>query len=105
MQVADGPVGSAMPVVERVINAGSKFRFRKVTGKSRFAGAADGADEADDSAGLYQFVRRRAQADSAAIETFDVQTPYLALGFEVGDIVKTNPDDRDIFSTAAITGA
>lgn len=50
-------------------------------------------------AALTQFVRRSAQADTAAIETFDVQTPYLALGFEVGDIVKTNPDDRDIFSS------
>jgi len=34
------------------------------------------------------------------ILTFDVRTPYLGLGFEVGDIVKTNPDGRDIFSTA-----
>ena len=96
--VADGPVGSATPVVERVINAGSKFGYRKVTGRSRFAGSANGADEADDSAGLYQFIRRRVQAESAAIETFDVQTPYLAIGVEVGDIVKTNPEDRDIFS-------
>jgi hypothetical protein len=96
---ADGPVGSATPVVERVINAGSKFGYRKVTGRSRFAGSANGADEADDSAGLYQFIRRRAQAESAAIKTFDVQTPYLAIGVEVGDIVKTNPEDRDIFST------
>jgi len=45
-----------------------------------------------------QFVRRRAQAQSAVIETFDVQTPYLGLGFEVGDIVTTRPEDRDIFS-------
>ncbi len=96
---ADGPVGSAIPVVERVINAGSKFGYRKVTGRSRFAGAADRADEADDSAGLYQFIRRRAQAESAAIETFDVQTSYLAIGVEIGDIVKTNTEDRDIFST------
>ena len=108
--VADGPVGGLAPVVERVVEAGSKFRFRKVTGRSIFAGGSfdgemvepidlgGGADEADDTAALNQFVRRKAQADSEAIETFDVQTPWLALGFEVGDVVKTSPDDRDIFS-------
>jgi hypothetical protein len=97
-------------VVERVVEAGSKFRFRKVTGRSIFAGGSfdgemvepidlgGGADEADDTAALNQFVRRKAQADSEAIETFDVQTPWLALGFEVGDVVETSPDDRDIFS-------
>ncbi|MFH1371025.1 MAG: hypothetical protein ABII09_07040, partial [Planctomycetota bacterium] len=106
---AIGPVGGVVPVVERIVNAGGKFKFRKVTGKSIFAGFKDGlvvdpvdmtgfgADEADDSAALNQFVRRQAQA-GAAIETFDIQTPYLAVGFEVGDIVKTNPEDRDIFS-------
>ncbi len=108
--VADGPVGGIVPVVERIVNAGGGFKFRKVTGKSIFTGfrsglvvdqidtAGFGADETDDSAALMQFVRRRAQADAAAIETFDVQTPYLAVGFEVGDIVKTNPEDKDIFS-------
>jgi hypothetical protein len=111
--VADGPVGGLVPVVERVIEAGSKFRFRKVTGRSTFAGfqqgvmvepidfAAGQPDEADDTAVLNQFVRRRAQANSTAIETFEVQTPYLALGFEVGDVVRTSPDDRDIFSTVS----
>ncbi len=103
--VADGPVGSAVPVVERVIVEPSRFKFRKVTGKSIFAGVQDGSvgspDEADDSAALCQFIRRRAQAGAAAIETFDVRTPYLGLGFEVGDIVKTSPDDRDIFSAAS----
>jgi hypothetical protein len=49
------------------------------------SGAGGQANAADDTAALYQFVRRRAQAQSAAIETFDVQTPYLALGFEVGN--------------------
>jgi hypothetical protein len=99
-EVADGPVGSATPVVEHIIEAANRFKFRKVTGKSKFAGgnSPGGADEADDTAALYQFVRRRSETEAKAIETFDVQTPYLGLGFEVGDIVKTNPDDRDIFS-------
>jgi hypothetical protein len=37
---------------------------------------------------------RNAQGD-----TFEVQTPYLAIGFEVGDIAGTNPDSRDVLST------
>lgn len=100
-KVADGPVGSATPVVEHIIEAANKFKFRKVTGKSKFAGgnSQGKADEVDDSSALYQFIRRRAQADSAAIETFDVKTPYLSPGFEVGDSVVSNPDARDIFST------
>jgi hypothetical protein len=102
-EVADGPVCSATPVVEHIVEAANKFKFRKVAGKSKFAGVSDGslgvANEADDTAALYQFIRRRAQADSAAIETFDVQTPYLGLGFEVGDRVVSNPDARDVFST------
>jgi hypothetical protein len=100
-EVADGPVGSAAPVVEHIIEAANKFKFRKVTGKSKFAGgnSQGKTDEVDDTSVLYQFIRRRVQADSAAIETFDVKTPYLGLGFEVGDRVVSNPDSRDIFST------
>jgi len=100
-EVADGLVGSAAPVVEHIIEAANKFKFRKVTGKSKFAdGNSQGkTDEVDDSPALYQFIRRRAQADSAAIEKFDVKTPYWGLGFEVGDRVVSNPDARDIFST------
>lgn len=36
---------------------------------------------------------------NAEIETFDVQTPYIGFGFEVGDVIETNPDSRDILST------
>ena len=36
---------------------------------------------------------------NARNETFEVQTPYLAIGFEVGDIAKANPDSRDMLST------
>ncbi len=63
-------------------------------------GSVGSPDEADDTDALNQFIRRRAQAGAAVIEAFDVRTPYLGLGFEVGDIVKTNLDGRDIFSTA-----
>lgn len=32
-------------------------------------------------------------------DTFEVQTPYLAIGFEVGDIAVADPDSRDVLST------
>jgi hypothetical protein len=32
-------------------------------------------------------------------DTFEVQTPYLAIGFEVGDMVGADPDSRDVLST------
>ncbi|MGB7582926.1 MAG: hypothetical protein WBL85_10830 [Sedimentisphaerales bacterium] len=32
-------------------------------------------------------------------DTFEVQTPYLAIGFEVGDIAGAAPDSRDVLST------
>jgi hypothetical protein len=36
---------------------------------------------------------------SAEIETFDVQTPYIGFGFEVGDTIEANPDSRDVLAT------
>jgi len=36
---------------------------------------------------------------SAQGDTFEVQTPYLAIGFEVGDIAGTDPDSRDVLLT------
>ena len=32
-------------------------------------------------------------------DTFEVQTPCLAIGFEVGDIAVADPDSRDVLST------
>jgi hypothetical protein len=101
--IADGPVGSTVPVVNRIVSMPNRFKFRKVTGKSQFSGMQNDSigrpDEADDSAALNQYIRRLAESNSEAIEIFDVQTTFLGLGFEVGNIVKTNSDDRDIFST------
>ncbi len=98
--VADGPIDSTVPVVEKVYTLPRQFRYRKVSGKSIFAGSTDDsigkADEVNDSAALYEFVRHRAQAGSASIESIDVQTPYLALDYQPGDRVTTSPEGRDI---------
>lgn len=100
--VADGPVDSAAAVVDHVITLPRQFKYRKVSGRSLLAsstGASGGkADEVDDTDALYEYVRTIAKAGAATIEKFDVQTPYLCFGFEVGDRVSTSPESRDIFS-------
>ena len=71
------------------------------SGKSIFANSPDLSigkpDEVDDGDALCGYVRRLAQANAAVIETFDVKTPYLEFGFEVGDIVMNSPESRDVF--------
>jgi hypothetical protein len=99
--VSDGPVGSAAPVVEQVITLPRQFIYRKVSSASIFANVGVGTlgepDEVDDSEALHEFVRKRAQASPETIETVDVQTPYLAWDFRVGDRVSTSPASRDLF--------
>jgi hypothetical protein len=99
--VADGPVDSTIPVVEHIITLPRRFKYRKISGQSIFANSSDDAlgvpDEADDSIALYEFVRKRAQVASETIETVDVQTPYLAFDYRIGDRVSTSPESRDLF--------
>jgi len=98
--VADGPVDSTVPVVEHIITLPRQFKYRKVSGQSIFANSSDDTlgvpDEADDSIALYEFVRKRAQVASETIETVDVQTPYLAFDYRIGDRVSTSPESRDL---------
>jgi len=100
--VADGPVGSTVPVVERIITRPRQFKYRKVSGQSIFANLNDGAlgtpDEVDDSTMLYEFVRKRALAGSEVIETVGVQTPHLVFDYKVGDRVTSSPESRDLLS-------
>jgi hypothetical protein len=99
--VADGPVNSAADVVEHVITLPRQFKYRKVSDQSIFADTSDDTlgvpDEADDSIALYEFVRKRAQVASETIETVDVQTPYLAFDYRIGDRLSTSPESRDLF--------
>jgi len=98
--VADRPVDSAADVVEHIITLPRQFKYRKVSGQSIFANSSDDTlgvpDEADDSIALYEFVRKRAQVASETIETVDVQTPYLAFDYRIGDGVSTSPESRDL---------
>ncbi len=99
---ANGAVGATSPVVERVVTMPRQFKFRQVSSASSYANP-DGAlfgrpDEVDDGAALYDYVRRAAEADAAAVERIDVQTPFPGMDFEVGDGVTSSPESWDIFS-------
>jgi hypothetical protein len=97
--VSDGPVNSTIPVVEHIITLPRQFKYRKVSSQSIFANSSDdalgGADEVDDTDALYEFIRHRAAVSAETIETMDIQTPFLAFDYRVGDIVSTSPESRD----------
>jgi hypothetical protein len=98
--VADGPVNSTAPVVEHIITLPRQFKYRKVSSRSIFAKTDDDTlgtpDEVDDSTALYEFVRKKAQVESEVIETVEIQTPYLAFDYHVGDKVTSSPESRDL---------
>ncbi len=100
--LADGPINSTAPVIEHMTTLPRQFKYRKVSGQSIFAGSSDPTlgipNEADDSDALYAFVRRRAAASPETIETFDIQTPGLMFDYQVGDIVSTSPESRDMLA-------
>jgi hypothetical protein len=101
-EIADGPAGSAAPVIDFCLQMQSPFRYRKVTNQSKFYGSIGSsigkADEADDSAALYEHLRKWAGSKSEVIETVDLQTPYLALHYSVDDKITAAPQSRDILS-------
>ncbi len=98
--VADGPVGSVIPVVESLITLPRQFQYRKVSPKSIFYNSGNeklgNPDEVNDGPALREFVRKHAEDNCEAIETIDVQTPYLVFDFEVGDKVVSSPQGRDL---------
>jgi len=98
--VTDGPVDSVTPVVDHIITLPRQFKYRRVSNRSIFKNSSDESlgepDEVDDSTALYEFVHKKAQAASETIETVDVQTPYLALDYRVGDKVTSSPESRDL---------
>jgi hypothetical protein len=100
--IADGPVGSTVPVVDHVLTLPRQFCYRKVSTQSVLAGASGEGfgppDEADDSAALHKYVRDHAAASPAVMERTDVRTPSLALHFQPGDRVTSAPESRDLLS-------
>ena len=101
-EIADGPVDSVVPVVERVITLPREFKYRKVSGESIFAGHCGEElgepDEVDDGGALYGFVREMAQVGYEVIEYIDAQTPCLVLDYQPGDRIAASPESRDLLS-------
>ena len=100
--IADGAIHSAAPVVEHVMTLPRQFKYRKVSNQSIFFGSTDQTlgtpDEADDSDALHEFVRHTAARSPEVIETFDIQTPSLMFDCQVGDMVTTSPESRDLLA-------
>jgi len=101
-EVADGPINSTAPVIEHIITLPRRFKFRKVTDRSIFTQPSSQAfgtpDEIDDSAALRQYVRKTTEISPAVIETIDIQTPSLMFDYQIGDIVTSSPESRDLLS-------
>jgi len=100
--VADGPMDSVIPVVEHIITLPRQFKYRKVSSHSIFTNSLDQGlgqpDETDDTNTLYEFVRKKAQESSEIIETANVQMPYVAFDYRIGDRITSDPQSRDLFS-------
>jgi hypothetical protein len=98
----NGPVNSTAPVIEHIITLPRQFKYRKVSDQSIFTQPSSQAfgkpDETDDSTAIHEFVRRTAVTSSEVIETFDIQTPSLMFDYQLGDIVSTSPESRDLLS-------
>ena len=96
--IADGPVGSTVPVIDHILTLPHRFQYRKVSSHSLLAqaNASGPSDDVDDSAALHEFVRRHAIVSSATLETARVQTLCLDLHLHPGDRVASGPDSRDL---------
>ncbi len=98
--IADGPVNSTAPVVDHLVTLPRRFKFRKVSDQSIFAAASDQnlgpADQVDDTGALQEFLRLKAAISPETIETYDVQTPNLMFDCQVGDIISSSPESRDL---------
>jgi hypothetical protein len=96
--VNDGQVASVVPVREHILTMPSRFKYRKVTAESIFAGQESVySDEADDAAALYEYIRSVAKSAAKVAEDYRIQTPLLVLDYDVGDCVTAGPESRDVF--------
>jgi len=89
-----------MPVVDHVLALSRQFKYRHVSAHSIFNAAGDQAlglpDEVDDTDALYEFVRHQADRTPNIVEKARVRTPYLMLDLQPGDLVRANPDSRNV---------
>ena len=97
--IANGPVNSTVPAVDHILRLDSHFKYRKVSSRSIFANGGDTlgvADEMDDTAALYEYIRKKAESCAETIENVNIETLYPAYDYQVGDRVTTSVHGRDI---------
>ena len=98
VSLSDGAVNSIAEVREHILTMPSRFKFRKVTAKSIFAGRADLCkDETDDTEVLYEYVRSAAKASARIEANYEVGTIELTMDYDAGDVVVSSPESRDLF--------
>jgi hypothetical protein len=98
----NGSVNSTAPVVEHILTLPRQFKYRKISDQSIFTEPSSQAfgtpDEVDDSAALREFIRHTAATASEVIETFNIQTSSLMFHYQLGDIVNTSPESRNLLA-------
>jgi len=99
-QAVDGPIYSTAPVVDHIVCANRRFKYRKVSPYSNFSGSSNESlgqpDEADDTEALNEYVRKIAETQVDGIEEVDVTTPYVISHCLVGDLVKSDSVSRKL---------
>jgi hypothetical protein len=87
-------------VVDHVIKLPRQFKYRRVSELSIFKNSSDESlgetDEVDNTTALYALLRKSAEIAPETIETVDLQTPYLAFDYRIGDRVITSSQSRDL---------
>jgi len=103
--MADGAVGSTIVVVDHLLFNSDRFRYRKVSGLSKFFGQSvnslGNADEADDINALAELVRYKVIGESLELVKGKVQTATARMEIRPGDTLTSTPESRDIFGVRA----
>jgi hypothetical protein len=98
-EVSDGPLNSMAPVRDHLMTFSKQFRYKKRSLQSVFAHNGEDFEqtaELDDSAALYECLRKTAMLQSSVIEESQIETPNVSFSFRPSDKLGTSPESRDI---------
>lgn len=91
---ADGPVGSMMPVADKIITLPKRFKYQKVAPQSAFFGSK--ANEIDDTAHIVAYANSLCEINKTGSETLQIKTMTAVPYFSPGDRIVSSPDSRDL---------
>lgn len=92
--LADGPVSSAIDVVDRVVTLPRRFKYQKVSPYSIFKGSK--ANEIDDTSAIVEFTRGLCNSSKNINEQLEIKTMVLSPFYQPGDRITASPDSRDV---------